>query len=668
ITFITLEGHGRQDAPGRIDISRTVGWFTVLYPVALELPESGDMGDQLKGIKESLRKIPDKGRGYGILKYMPESGNRGALISSPVPQVCFNYLGSLDGAAGNNIFTVEQETVLHTVAPGFRRDHLLDLEGMTLGGKLRLTLTYNRKAHKKETAETLLSWYRDELREIVAHCKGKETQERTPGDLTYSGLSLRELEEVYRMCDLERGNLKDIYPLSPMQEGMLFHTLYESGSTAYFEQLSFALEGVLDTEIFEDSWNELVKRHDIMRTSFAHRIAERPLQVVALERKIEFGFEDISTEDEYRRREHIEEFRQKDRERGFALSRDMLMRVKVFKLSENVFEVIWSHPHILMDGWCYGVIFKELFAFYEALRNAERPELEPVTPYRDYIAWLEEMDRGKSVNYWANYLSGYERAATIPTDMGETNGKRHVLKIENFTIGEDMTSKLRDIAIENQATVNSVIQGIWGVVLSGYNGSDDVVFGAAVSGRPAELPGIESMIGLFLNTVPVRIKTGAAQSFGDLIRHIQKDSISGEAHHYCSIADIQSQSVLKQDLLDHVIVFENYPLEQELSVSGGGDGTALTISSIEIFEHTSYALSIEVTPGKRMSFMVRYNGAAYSAGRIAEVKDRILTLIGAVAEQPEIPVTDLKGLLTSGAEKGEQMDFIHSILEIDEDF
>ena len=677
--LIDMEGHGRESPPasvftgenpaGGFDVTRTVGWFTSVYPVLLTLPDSGDIGVHVKHIKETLRKIPNKGFGYGIVKYLTAPENKKDISFQTSPQIIFNYLGSFDGAAGGGIFKSVREFAKNTIHPELERAHALDIEGRILEGMLELSISYNTRSYKPQTVEKLLQTFQNELQSIIAHCAAGKTAELTPSDLTYKALSQQELDALLSDYGIEKENLKDIYPLSTMQEGMLYHAVYDKNPETFFEQFSFPIQGNLNVAIFETCWNERFKRYDIFRTFFAHKGLERPLQVVLREQQVDFIYEDVSVLPGDRQQTYIEKYEVENRRRGFDLSRDIVMRIRVFKRGEASYTVVWSYHHILLDGWSAAIIIKELFQAYEAMQKGITPRLKPVTPYSRYIEWLERVDKGQAKNYWERYVSGYDRVASLPKDKEQSlSGQAYRLSYLSFEISERLTGELQNLATANHVSLNAVIQGVWGLLLCKYNNTGDVVLGSVVSGRPADLPDVENMVGLFLNTIPVRIVAKPEEFFRDVIKHVQKSALESEAYHYYPLADIQSLSALKQELIDTVVVFENYPFSEELKKIGELFDLGFSIGTVKEFEQTNYNCVLEVYPGKNLVFELNYNGVVYREPLMNQIKAHFLRILESVIQKPEITFRDIKTILMSEEEKEEQERFLHVTAKIDENF
>ncbi|MGR3219879.1 MAG: amino acid adenylation domain-containing protein [Candidatus Anammoxibacter sp.] len=677
--LLNLEGHGREvpqastlaleDQGGSIDVTRTTGWFTSIYPVILTLPDAEDIGLHVKHIKETLRKIPNKGFGYGILKYITAPENKKDITFQISPRISFNYLGSFDEKINSEFFNEAHEFIKNTIHPELKSIHDMDIEGKIIGGILELAVSYNTNTYKTQTIEKLLQTYRNEIQLIIDYCMEIKAAELTPSDLTYNMLSLSELDLLVSDYGVEKKDLKDIYSLSPMQEGMMFHSVYDTGSESFFEQFSFSIHGELNVDLFKVCWNKLFKRYDILRTIFVHKGLERPLQIVVSERQIDFAYEDISSFQEDKQKARIEEFETENRKIGFDLSRDVLMRIQAFKLDEDSYTIVWSFHHIILDGWSAGIIIKELFQTYEAVKNGIVSGLKPVARYSRYIEWLDKVNKEKARNYWAHYVSGYDHVATLCKDKGKNvSDPAYLMKTLDYKLSEGMTSELRNLAIKYHVSINSIIQSAWGLLLCKYSNVDDVVFGSVVSGRPAGLREVENMVGLFLNTIPVRIITNQDESFYDLIKRVQKNAMESEPYHYYPLAEVQALSNLQQELIGTVVVFENYPFSEEMKKIDELFDLGFSIGLLHEFEQNNYNCTLEVYPGKEFLFELNYNGSVYSEILMIQVKDHFARILDAVIQKPDIQFRYIKDLLLSEKERKERDTFLNLTSEIHEDF
>ncbi|MCP5103045.1 MAG: AMP-binding protein, partial [bacterium] len=436
---------------------------------------------------------------------------------------------------------------------------------------------------------------------------------------------------------LSKGNVKDMYSLSPMQEGMFFHYIMDPKSSAYFEQMSYRVKGGLLPLLFEQSLNRLIRRYDVLRTVFIYKKAAKPRQVLLKTREARIPVEDISHLSEPEQDHYIEVFKERDRETGFELSRDIPLRVSILKLSDSAYEIVWSFHHIIMDGWCTAILIKEMMHFYSRLQEGKEPSLPAAVPYRAYIKWLEKQDREKALHYWRNYLKGYQNRAVVP-EIDNVGGSRPRKVSHSFTIDETLTRKLNQISEKNNVTLSTIFQSLWGILLQRYNNSDDVVFGAVVSGRPPGIPGIDTMVGLFINTVPVRIQCRPEDTFAQLVKRVQGRQVAARQYEFVPLAEVQAVTQLKRELLNHIVVFENYPVAREVERTGKKEGSGFEVSNVEVFEQTNYDMDIVVGPGRELHILINYNESVYEMPVIERIEGHLLQIAKQTADDPEVPL------------------------------
>ncbi|MBA9085511.1 amino acid adenylation domain-containing protein/non-ribosomal peptide synthase protein (TIGR01720 family) [Fontibacillus solani] len=635
---VNLEGHGREEIIPDIDITRTIGWFTSMYPVILEGSGESDhdLGQYIKRTKEMLRAIPRKGIGYGIWKYSSERSKRAEVASDP--EISFNYLGQFDqdfegsGLKESNFGTGE------TVSKNAPVEYALDLNGMITGGQFTLTIAYSKQHYYRETIERFGSELQNNFHQILMYCAAQEHPELTPSDVAMKGLSVEELDLLAAQT-AHIGELENVYMLTPMQKGMMFHYLMDPESGFYFEQMKLDVTGNFDPETFISSFNHLVQRHEVLRTSFITGLTSETVQAVFRDRSVGLHYEDISSLTESEQHSYIARYEAEDQKKGFDLSSDSLMRLCVLRTGEDNYHIVWSYHHILMDGWCIGIVMDEWFNYYRFLRNGKTLELPEAYPYSRYIQWLEEQPIEESLQYWRSYLADYEELATIPSPSNRNR------KLEEYSYGElsltfseSDTALLKAAADRHTVTFSNLFLAAWGLVLGRYNGTDDVVFGNVVSGRPSEVPGVERMVGLFINTVPVRVKLSDTETFAELMKKLQQESLLSQSNHYCPLVDIQAQSVLKQQLFDHIVVFENYPLE-EVAYSVDFD-LGFDIKEASVSEQTNYDFNLSVETGPRLTVTLSYNQNVYSAEAVERVKGHLHSVLTQASVKPEMSVTE----------------------------
>jgi amino acid adenylation domain-containing protein/non-ribosomal peptide synthase protein (TIGR01720 family) len=630
--LLSLEGHGREEISSSINVGRTVGWFTSLFPVLITVSKS--TGRLIKEVKEQLRKIPLKGIGYGILKHFSDNGKQNFTIT---PQISFNYLGQFDADLGEKFFNVNLESIGRQIDLKEKRRYNFDISAFIGNGQLNIIVNYSHRQYKVESVRKLTEAFYGGLTDIINYCCSlKQEKELTPHDLTYKDLTINQLEELGRLYKID-----NIYELSPMQEGLYFHSLTNTESSTYFEQMSYKLKGRLNIKVVKESLNILFKHYDILRTAFVHENVGRALQIVVEDRKIDFYSEDISALSDLHEKEIVvSKFKEKDRRKTFDLSKDVLMRMTVFQINKEEFEVIWSHHHILMDGWCLAILISQFFEVYNNLLNEQIPKLLPVQPFSVYINWLKKQDKYKAKSYWAKYLHGYKYLASLPGNEIIQQGIQYQKDELVFKICADKTDAIKSLASSYNVTVNTFIQTLWGILLSKYNNTTDVVYGAVVSGRSSEIQGVEQMLGLFINTVPVRFQYHSDTSFISCMKQMQETAIETEPYHFLQLAEIQSETDLKQNLLDHILVFVNYPVDEQIS-SGSRGIEGLSLSEIEIFEQTSYNLNLRFIPGEELTLNINFNSVVYERDFLKSLWGHFEQVVDQIILNPEILVADI---------------------------
>ncbi|WP_242674854.1 condensation domain-containing protein, partial [Niastella populi] len=478
-SVLQMEGHGREEIIDGVDISRTVGWFTTIYPFVLDVSGAADHAAGLVNVKEDLRRIPNKGIGYGMLTYLSEERPETRLT----PQISFNYLGDFGANVSNDkglLFEYASERIGSDASKENRMNTILDVSGILVRGELGMSIRYSSSRYDAATINRLVKSYKKHLQSLIKTLSGADTSYLTPSDLTFKGLSRQELSKIN-----PDNTLEDVYELSPLQEGIYYHWLADDSSSLYFEQTSYRVRAkALPIDKLDSAYQGLTARHAVLRTSFSTEYAGRSLQIVRKEVQNNFTYEKIHIGSD--REARVELFRQQDRQRGFDLNNGSQMRLHVIDLSEGEYEFIWSSHHILMDGWCVSVLINDFNELLSAAIKGRTLSLPQVMPYSNYINWLKAIDRESSLGYWKDYLKGYSSLAEIPFKAA-TAATTYVESGELLQVGGDLFKKVDALCSGLGITHNTFLQGVWGYLLSRYNNTNDVVFGAVVSGRPADL-------------------------------------------------------------------------------------------------------------------------------------------------------------------------------------
>lgn len=429
-------------------------------------------------------------------------------------------------------------------------------------------------------------------------------------------------------------DIESIYPLSPTQQGILFHTLYEPESTIYFEQFQLTLHGNLDPGIFERSWQLLVERHSALRTLFVWKNRKQSVQVVRKEVNLPWFNLDWRMFPQQEQEIRLNSFLDADRKQGFELDKAPLMRFALIRVADETYEFVWSFHHLLVDGWSWPIIFKELFALYESIQNGQQLYLASSRPYRDYINWLQQQDLTGAKAFWQKNLEGF----TVPTPLiverspGQSSHQQQNIEVRSQHLSAEKTSSLKSFAQQHHLTLATLVQAAWGLLLSRYSGESDVVFGTTVSGRPPTLSGVESMVGLFINTLPARVKILDRTDLLTWLRLLQQEYIEREQYSYTPLVDIQGVSEIPrtQLLFESLVVFENYPVNVTLQQLPGN----LSIGELQDKGQTNYPLTLLAIPGEEMTVKIYYDRDRFDADIIDRMAGHFLTLLEGITVNP----------------------------------
>ena len=413
-------------------------------------------------------------------------------------------------------------------------------------------------------------------------------------------------------------NVEDIYLLSPMQKGMLFHSLLAPGAGLYVEQFTCTIEGELNAGAFRDSFRRGAMRHAILRSFFLWEGLEEPLQLVR--EQVELPWQELDWRDAVaaEQNDRFASFLQSDRQLGFELSRPPLARATLIRLGAHTFTFVFSYHHVLLDGWSTALLFKEVLSLYQASCDGVAEKLPPVRAYRDFIAWIQRQDTSKAEDFWRSKLSGFTRPTSLAVALGSHSRaatNTQAFAEEELRLSEELTQRLHAFSRSHQLTLSSLLEGAWAILLSRYTNEADVVFGATVSGRPAELAGAQSMIGLFINTLPVRVQVKSEERVVPFLASLQQQRFEAQQYEYASLVQVRAWSeVPDESLFDSILVFENQPADVSLSVDASG--RALTVRNVKTHDQINYPLTALASPGKTLLLWLAYDCARFDAPTI----------------------------------------------------
>ena len=624
-----LEGHGREDLFNDVSLARTAGWFTSIYPVTLTF--SGDSAQSaLADVKQQLQAIPNNGIGYGILKHLnPSSG----IGQGQQAEIGFNYIGQADAVSGNDsLFAPSAKPRGIERSLKNQRLHKLDINCLQSSGCLYLNFGYSSELFDEASIAALAGQVGDILRSLL---NPETALPRTAADFPLAAIDDAALTPLLAAHD----NISDIYPLTPLQQGMLFHSVFDQKNDVYFASFNWLLEGQIDAGLFRDAWNFVINEHQSLRSAVVWQGLSEPLQLVFDSAEMPFAVEDWRTLPEAEQNTRLNSLLDQDRSRSFELTQAPLTRVTLAQINDNQCHMVWAFHHMMMDGWSVPMVINQVFSAYEALRAGEQPLPVNARPFRDYIEWLQQQDQPAAKTFWQDQLSGFH----APTPLPSTNAGAAETSPDTQEVFRPLThaqgNKLKAFAQSNRLTVNSITQGAWALLLSRYSGEDDIVFGATTAGRPATLDGIESMVGLFLNTLPVRINTSADQTVSDWLQGIQEQQLSIQQYEYASLIDIQGWSDVPRGkpLFDSLLAFENYPDIQSVGESKG----SIEIKASEGFDRTNFPLTLNVTMSDTLYLRLVYDRNVFKPEVIERLSEHLATMLGHIPDSPAQLLSDI---------------------------
>ncbi|WP_328692161.1 non-ribosomal peptide synthase/polyketide synthase [Streptomyces caniferus] len=642
--LVDLEAHGREEIAEDIDLSRTVGWFTSIHPVRLD-PGAVDAGQAfaggaaagtaLKHIKEQLRGIPDNGLGYGLLRYLnPDTA--GLLAQYDAPQIGFNYLGRTHSAALSapsagpaDGWRGESRMDARVVASddGMPFAHSLEVSAVTResgdGPRLNATVSWPDALFAPDQIQDLLDTWTEALHALAARAGTAPSGGLTPSDLPLVQLTQTEIDEL----EARPGGVEDVLPLSPLQEGLLFHALYaDSGPDVYAMQMAVDLEGPLDVDALRNAGQALLERHPNLRAWFHRRPGGQAVQVIQSRVRLAWDEVDLTAQDEATRRAELARLTDEARNQRFDLATPPLVRFVLIRLGADRHRLLILKHHIVLDGWSMPLFLRDLVTLYH--RGDDRTALPPVVPYRTYFDWLAAQDTEATREAWREALSG----VTEPTLLAPAGaGAPTALPLDvSHQLSADLTAALQRHAVDTSVTLSTVLQSAWAVLLGRLLGRDDVVFGTTVSGRPPEIPGIESIVGLFINTLPVRVRLDLSESWSALAARLQEEQTALSAHHHLGLAEIQQHTGLGE-LFDTLMVYENFPVP----TGGEQQPTALRATAVEGRAAAHYPLSLIASLGTDgLRLRLDYRPELFDAPTVERLLGRLVRLLEEIGATP----------------------------------
>ncbi len=443
-------------------------------------------------------------------------------------------------------------------------------------------------------------------------------------------------------------NIENIYPLSPMQQGILFHSLLAPDAGAYVPQVCITVDGLTDVIAFQKSWEEVFRRHSILRTAFRWEKRDRPFQVVYKVLDLPWQEQDWREFSISEQQQRLEDFLEEDRKQSFDLKIAPLFRINLIQLTETRYQLVWTQHHLIIDGWSAGLVLKEVFQLYQVFYQGVDLPIYNIRPYADYIAWLGQQDLSAAKTFWETKLQGFTTPNILQVKQSSSTSTKPNWTQKEISLSASITNNLKTLAKNHQFTLNTLIQGAFAILLSRYCNQDDIVFGATSSGRPATLTGSESMVGLFINTLPVRVQVDPQASLINWLQQLQTQQIEALQYEYSPLLEIQSWSEIPRGstLFEHILVFENYPVDASLLQSQAG----LKIEKVNSLEWTSFPLTMLVSAANELNFKIKYDSNRFDNYTIENLLIHFHLLLESIANNSGYSLIELP-LLTNAEQQ-----------------
>ncbi|MFG2312764.1 amino acid adenylation domain-containing protein [Streptomyces sp. NPDC048566] len=645
-TLVRMEGHGREeDAVPGADLSRTVGWFTSMYPArvdvaGLDLSEvlagGAAAGQAVKRVKEQLRGVPDKGIGYGLLRHLnPETADQ--LAEYPAPQIGFNYLGRISSADVPEHLRADgwgpsswSADLVPAPDPDLPALSALEVNSVATDGpdgtRLQAAFMFPTGVLTRDRTRELARLWVEVLHGMAAHAARPGTGGLTPSDAPLVSVRQEEIEaweETY-------GPLSEVWPQAPGQSGIQFQAALADGTfDVYHMQFVLHLSGHVDPARMRAAGQALLDRHPNLRAAFVAADSGDPVQVIADHVTLPWSHLDLTGSTPAEQDAALDRALAADRADQLDPARPPLIRLALLTCGPQQAKLIVTAHHTLFDGWSSPMVITDLIRLYSATGD-----LEPARSYGDYLTWLSAQDQQASSARWKEELAGFDQPTLVAPDAALRGTSSALGRVEvplSIDKGRDLARRAAQLGV----TLNTLLQGAWAILLSQLTGQQDVVFGAAVNGRPADLPGSDEMVGLFINTLPTRVRCTSGRTMGEVITDLQDRQTALLDHHHYGLADIQRDVALPA-LFDTLIVFENYPIDRE-GIVDANTSAGFTIDRIRPFAGSHYPLTLNsADPYLRLS--LDYQNNLYGRPEAEEIAARLVRVLDQLLKDPRTPI------------------------------
>ena len=618
------EGHGRENIHDALATDRSFGWFTALYPLVLSSNGASNLVDTLRAVKDQHRRLPHNGIGYGILRYLgADPALRNALAQLPVPEVHFEYMGQFD-----QVLARDSELSLAEEGPGATRpaedpaDYLFNITVLVVGGRLSVSFSYGQNRHTEQTVSGLVRRYTELLRELSI-CDTSAPRAWLPSDFPGARLDPSALERLLRSYGDSAGTIDDVYALTPTQRGILFHSIEHSFQSVYVPFFLYSLEGTLDVAALERAWQRAIERQSVLRTSFAWESSVEPVQVVWHEVSFAIEVHDLAPLEAGERQKQLDALVRAERARVVDPRHAPLLHVVAVRLGAEQWKVGLGFHHLILDGWSLPLLIGEVFGFYRAIVEEHTFEPAAPVPFGDFVRQLQRRDEAQALKFWRDTLAALPQPTLVADALPAAHADPGAGSVRRL-LSPELDASLRAFANTSQCTLGTVLQGVWGLLLSRVCDAPTVVFGNSVSGRDSTTGSLD-LVGLCINTVPTVVQVAPERSVAEWLKGLQTWLVERQEHDHLGLGLIQEAAGV-DPLFDCLFVIENYPVKPELV----SPATGLRIVDAEGVETTNYPLTVVVGVHGGTSIELKYDPKIFDERTIANLLTRYQSMLARV--------------------------------------
>lgn len=629
----TLEGHGREEIIPHIDLTRTVGWFTSIFPVLLNLQGISILSQAIKTVKEQLRAVPHRGIGYGILRYLSSDPRAGTLANVALPNINFNYLGEFGTDKDGDRFSFAEEPSGQLSDPHNYSMKLLDINGWVVNGRLKLFCIYDAKKITADNVAAFLKRYLQQLTMIIEHCTYPKHFGYSPSDFPLAKLDQRSLDNVFT----EIPAIANIYPLALRQA-----TVLQFDQTFSPNCFKFHFKGRLDITKFRTAWQHLINHNDVLRTRFAWTGLKQPLQYIidTSEVKIDWTVLNIADKSPSEGQQII-----------IAMYNDppfmqtehaTLVKFNLLQLADEDFVLLWYFHDILLDGWSSMRIIKNMLSVYEALMINKPIEMPYVPPFANYIEWIinyREKNYAQLKAFWCEQLQNFQGSPYfLPHKKSAIKEKAADFPAYPIPFAEDKFIAIETMAKQHAISANIIFQALWSVVIAHLSKSNDTMIGVVVSGRPYELKDAELMVGELINHLPLRVLLRPEQTLTNLCKQINASLTDLLEHSYVAMADLHDwlERPFEQPFFENTISYQNYPVDEQIFSEKAG----VRLDNLSLNEPRPRQISLVIIPW-RHTMEIYFAKQRVALDDVKRLGRQLLLVAHEVIKKPEITIGDL---------------------------